>query len=92
MNLVLHMSVCGLLAVIVIALFVYRHWLENHDDHYIHLHDDSHDSSIITSQTTMAKRLEMVDKLKNGLLAAVILYALAIVAMAIYAAWNNPGS
>jgi hypothetical protein len=89
MNLNFHLILCGVLAVVVIALFVYRRWLENHDDPYIHLHNDAHDSSIITSQTSMAKRLDAIDKVKNGLLAAVILYALAIVAMGIYIAWNS---
>jgi hypothetical protein len=89
MNLNFHLILCGLLALVVIALFVYRRWLENHDDPYIHLHNDSHDSSIITSQTSMSKRLDTIDKVKNGLLAAVVLYALAIVAMGIYIAWNS---
>lgn len=92
MNLIVHLIVCGVLVLIVIALFLYHRWLENQEDHYIHLHGDAHDSSIITGQTTMARRLGAVDKLKNGLLIAVILYALAIAAIAIYVAWNNPGS
>lgn len=92
MNLMVHLTLCGVLALTVVALFLYRRWLENHDDPYIHLHNDSHDSSIITTQTSMARRLDMVDKVKNGLLLAVVLYALAIAAMAIYVAWNSNGS
>ena len=92
MNLTVHLIVWGCLLVIVIALFLYHRWLENHDDHYIHLHADSHDSSIVTGQTTMAKRIDTLDKLKNGLLIAVIVYAIAIAGIAIYGAWNNPGS
>jgi hypothetical protein len=91
-NLTLHLGLCGLLALVVVALFVYRRWLENHDDPYIHLHNDSHDSSIITAQNSAAHRLDVVDKVKNGLLIAVILYVLAIVGMLAYMAWNNPGS
>jgi hypothetical protein len=91
-NLTFHLGLCGLLALVVVALFVYRRWLENHDDPYIHLHNDSHDSSIITSQNSAAHRLDVVDKVKNGLLIAVILYVLAIVGMLAYTAWNNPGS
>jgi hypothetical protein len=91
-NLTFHLGLCGLLALVVVALFVYRRWLENHDDPYIHLHNDSHDSSIITSQNSAAHRLDVVDKVKNGLLIAVILYVLAIVGMLAYTAWNNPGT
>lgn len=92
MNIMVHLVICGALGLTVIALFLYRHWLENQDDPYIHLHNDSHDSSIISTQASMAKRLDTIDKAKNGLLVAVILYALAIAGMAIYAAWNNAGS
>ena len=92
MNLTFHLSLCGILALLVIALFIYRRWLENHDDPYIHLHNDSHDNTIITSQNAAAKRLDTVDKLKNGLLIAVIVYALAIVGMVGYFAWNTPGT
>lgn len=92
MNLTFHLSLCGILALAVIALFIYRRWLENHDDPYIHLHNDVHDSGIITTQSAAAKRLDTVDKVKNGLLVAVILYALAIVGMLGYIAWNNPGT
>ena len=92
MNLTFHLGICGLLALVVVALFVYRRWLENHDDPYIHLHNDSHESSIITAQNSAAHRLDVVDKVKNGLLIAVILYVLAIVGMLAYMAWNNPGS
>jgi len=91
-NLTFHLGLCGFLALVVVALFVYRRWLENHDDPYIHLHNDSHDSSIITAQNSAAKRLDVVDKVKNGLLVAVILYVFAIIAMVAYVAWNNPGA
>ena len=92
MNLTLHLILFGLLTVITVGMFMYRRWLENHDDHYIHLHDDQHDSSIITTQTTMGKRLDMVDKTKNALVVAVIVYALAIAALAIYTGWNASNS
>lgn len=92
MNLIVNLILCGVLVLVVVALYLYHRWLENHQDHYIHLHNDAHDASIISSQATMAKRIEMVEKLKNGLLIAVIVYAVAIAAMAIYSAWNNPGT
>jgi len=91
-NLTFHLSLCGILALAVIALFIYSRWLENHDDPYIHLHNDSHDSTIITSQNAAARRLDVIDKVKNGLLIAVILYVLAILGIVGYLAWNNPGT
>ncbi len=91
MNLLFHVVTLVVLVCAVCGLYIYRRWLENHDDHYIHLHNDAHDTSIINSQTSMAKRLDLVDKLKNAGLAAVILYALAIAGMAVYIGWTtNP--
>jgi hypothetical protein len=89
MNFVLHLSLFGFLAALLVAVYIYRHWLENHDDPYIHLHNDSHDEGIISAQTTMGKRLDTIDRVKNGLLAATIAYALAIAAMGVYWAWNS---
>jgi hypothetical protein len=91
MNFTYHLVALIILVAAVCGLYLYRRWLENHDDHYIHLHNDAHDTSIISSQTNMAKRLDAVDKLKNAGLAAVILYGLAIAAMAAYVGWTaNP--
>ena len=93
MNFTYNLVALVILIAALCGLYLYRKWLENHDDHYIHLHNDAHDASIINSQTGMAKRLEMVDKLKNAAWAAVILYGLAIAAMAVYIGWTtNPQS
>ena len=88
MNLTLHFILFGVLALVTVGMFVYRRWLENHDDPYIHLHNDQHDSSIISTQTALAKRLDTVDKAKNALVVALIVYAVAIAAMAFYTGWN----
>lgn len=92
MNFTIHLGLFGVLSVLLVAAYIYRHWLENHDDPYIHLHNDSHDESIITTQTTMGRRLDTIDRVKNGLLAATIAYAVAIAAMGVYWAWNNSNS
>ena len=91
MNFMYHIVALVVLIAAVSGLYLYRRWLENHDDHYIHLHNDAHDASIISTQTTMAKRLDMIDKLKNAGILAVVLYGLFIAAMAVYVGWNtNP--
>jgi len=89
MNLTYHIVALVVLIAAVIGLYLYRRWLENHDDHYIHLHNDAHDASIISTQASMAKRLDAIDKLKNAGLIAVIVYAVAIAAMAVYIGWNS---
>jgi multisubunit Na+/H+ antiporter MnhB subunit len=92
MNLILHLMLCGVLVAIVVALLLYQRWLENHSDHYIHLHGDMHDAGAVNTQTAQAKRLDTVAKVKNGLIVAIILYLLAIGGIAAYTAWNNTGS
>ena len=91
MNLTFHLILCGVLALALVAMYLYRRYLENHEDHYIHLHSDSHDASIINSQTAIGKRLELVDKVKTGLMVAVIVYAVAIIGMVAYQAWMTSG-
>jgi len=91
MNFMYHIVALVVLIAALSGLYLYRRWLENHDDHYIHLHNDAHDASIISTQTTMAKWLDMIDKLKNAGILAVVLYGLFIAAMAVYVGWNtNP--
>jgi hypothetical protein len=89
MNLTYHIVALVVLIAAVVGLYLYRRWVENHDDHYIHLHNDAHDASIINTQTSMAKRLDAIDKLKNAGLIGVIVYAVAIAAMAVYIGWNS---
>jgi hypothetical protein len=91
MNLTYNLILCGVLLLATVGMFLYRRWLENHNDNYIHLHNDSHDSTIIDTQAAICKRCETVDKLKNAMLAATILYAVIIAAYASYEAWNRAG-
>jgi hypothetical protein len=89
MSIILHIVLCSVLILVTIGVAIYRHWLENHCDHYIHLHNDSHDASVIDAQSAMCRRFEMIDKLRTALIVAVIVYAVAIVAIAGYNAWNT---
>ncbi len=91
MNLTYHLILCGVLLLATVGMFLYRRWLENHGDNYIHLRDDSHDMTIINSQTAMCKRCETVDKIKNAMMAATILYVIVIAGYASYEAWNRAG-
>jgi hypothetical protein len=91
MDLTYHVILCGVLLLATVGMFLYRRWLENHGDHYIHLHNDPHDSTIVNTQAAMCKRCETVDKIKTALLTATILYAVIIAGYASYMAWNRAG-
>jgi len=91
MNLVLHLSILGVLIVGAVAVGLYRKYLEDHCDNYLHLHNDSHDATLVTTQSAICKRLEVMAKIRTALIVAVIVYGVAIAAMAIYTAWNTQG-
>ena len=91
MNLTLNLIMCGVLVLLTVGVALYRKWLENHCDHYIHLHNDAHDATVVDAQSAMCKRLDMMDKLRTGLIAAVVVYALSIAGWATYSAWHNTG-
>jgi hypothetical protein len=87
MNVTLHLAVCGVLVFFLIASFLYRKFIDDHDDHNIHLTGSSTDARILTSQVEHAKRIEMLDKLNKYLSVVVILYLIAIGMMAAYTGW-----
>lgn len=91
MNLIIHLIVWGILLLITIALWLYRRFLENREDHYIHLHGDEHAAKVLESQTAVAKRVESIGRIKNILLIIVIVYAVVIAALEFYRAWNTNG-
>lgn len=77
----------GLLALAVGAMFMYRHWIEDHEDHNIHLHNTASDTQIIHTQQDAAKKLAMVEKTIRYLTVVLVVYGLAIVAYASYREW-----
>jgi hypothetical protein len=92
MNFILHLSLCGVLLLVTIGVVFYKKWLEDHCDHYIHLHDDQHDTGVINSQQELVRRMEQMGRLQVYLIAATAAYAVIIAAAAIYSAWMTAGS
>ena len=91
MNLTLHIILCGVLVALTVATGLYRKWLEDHCDNYLHLHGDAHDTNIITAQAGVCKKLELLSKVRTGLIVAVIVYIVAIAGFATYNAWSSSG-
>lgn len=87
MNLMLHLSLWGVLLAATIAVALYRKWLEDHCDHYVHLHSDSHDAAVIQSQEAACRRIETFGKLRTLMISLTIAYALIIAGVASYQAW-----
>ena len=77
----------GVLALVVGAMFMYRRWIEDHDDHNIHLHNNPTEAQIIHMQEDAAKKLEMVEKAIRYLTVALVVYGVVIAAYASYTEW-----
>lgn len=92
MNLVINLIVWGVLLIITIILWLYRRFLENREDHYIHLHGDDRESKVLQQQTAVGKKVDTLSKTTRILLIVIILYGLAIAAVEVYNAWNSNGS
>ncbi len=88
MNLTVHLAVVGLLALVLFAIWMYRKWLDDHEDHNIHLHNTASDSNVIMTQQSINKRLEVLERAIYYLTFVVIAYGLFVAGMAIYNAWQ----
>jgi hypothetical protein len=90
MNLTLHLILCGVLLLATVGVALYRKWLEDHCDNYIHLHNDSHDVAVVDTQAGLCRRLETIGKLQTLMIVATVAYAVMIVAVLSYSAWKAP--
>ncbi len=91
MNLALNLVLLGVLVALAVAAGIYRKWMEDHCDNYLHLHSDTHDSALVSAQSNICKKLEVLDKVRTALIVAVIVYAVAIAGFATYNAWIRSG-
>lgn len=92
MNLTLNIILCGVLVALAVAAGVYRKWMEDHCDNYLHLHSDTHDSALVSAQSSICKKLDVLSKVKTALIVAAIVYAVAIAGFETYSAWVRSGS
>ena len=88
MNVIMHLIICGLLVLVLVASFLYRKFIDDHDDHNIHLGANAIDLRVIDTQVQHSKKIEVLDKLNKYLTIVVILYLIAIAGIASYAAWT----
>jgi hypothetical protein len=88
MHLILNLVICAILLLILVASFLYRKFIDDHDDHNIHLSGTTSDVRVISTQMEHAKRIEMLDKVNKVLMVVVIVYLIAIGLMAAYTSWS----
>ncbi len=91
MNFTLHFILCGVLIAATVGVGLYRKWLEDHCGNYLHLHGGSNASTLIDTQSNVCKKLSVLDKVRTALIAAVVVYVVAIAGFATYDAWIRSG-
>jgi hypothetical protein len=89
MNLTMQLALFVLLAVILFAVWMYRKWLDDHEDHNIHLHNTASDTNVIVTQQSINKRLEVLERAIRYLTIVLIAYGLIVAALAIYNGWDT---
>lgn len=75
----------GVLALVVLALAIYRMSIGSREDDRIHL--NASEANVPTMQAAFAHRLETIDKLGKTLTVVALLYGAALLAWAIRDAW-----
>jgi hypothetical protein len=91
MNLSLHLAIVGVLVLCLVASYLYRKFIDEHDDHNIHLSGSSTDARTINMQVEHGKRIETLGKVNLYLTIIVVLYLVAIAAMLAYTSWSARG-
>ncbi|MBX9603094.1 MAG: hypothetical protein K2X35_18970 [Bryobacteraceae bacterium] len=85
MNFMLLSGVWLAMAAAVLALVAYRKMVAVHEDDMVHLRDD--EAKLVTQQTAVAHRLEMIDRWGKMLTLVTALFGAAIAALYLYEVW-----
>jgi uncharacterized protein involved in tellurium resistance len=89
--LTINLIVWGVILILTIVLWLYRRFLENREDHYIHLHGDDREAKALQTQSVVGKRVETLSRTTRILVIVLVVYGLVIAGFEIYRAWNNTG-
>ena len=75
----------GLLALIVLALIVWRKVVANQEDDSLHVLEGE---PVVAQQTALAQKLEFIDKWGKALTVALVGYGLVLAGVYFYQVWN----
>jgi hypothetical protein len=85
MNLIPFALIWAVLAFVVLALAGYRQLVAHHEDDTVHLRDT--EASMIQQQTSLARRLEWIDRWGKVLTAFTLAMGLVLVGIYLYHGW-----
>jgi uncharacterized membrane protein len=81
-NMIVHLVIWAIMATVVVFLALYRRRIYMKSDEILHLPDA--EASMVSTQESVGKQLERIDRWGKLLTVLVVLYALAIAGMYFY--------
>lgn len=89
LNLFPFLILWGVLAVVVVALIVWRKIVSSHEDDFVHVMGDA---SLVTEQASVAHKLDVIDKLGKTMTAITVILGLALGALYLWQIWVQNSS
>lgn len=78
-------SIWAVLALLVLGIAIYRKVLSNKEDDTMHLADA--EAGLVSEQTVLARKLEVIDKWGKLLTVVVVVYGLVLAGLLLYQGW-----
>lgn len=80
-----YVVVWAALALVVLALAVWRQIIDIHEDDSIHLRENQ--AGLVTEQVSLAHKVRAIDRLGKTLTVVVLLYGIALAGWVVYLQW-----
>ncbi|MBS1825980.1 MAG: hypothetical protein JST93_11710 [Acidobacteria bacterium] len=86
-SMVIELTILAALVAVVIALALYRYFINKDQDFHIHM--TASEASEVGKQSTVASRLTWVDKWGKSLTVVTLVYFLALLILILYKSWQQ---
>jgi len=87
-NLTLHVVIWGVLAVVVVVMFIWRQTVARSEDDYLHVADDT--GATVTQQASVAHKLDVIDRWGKILTVVAVVYGLLVAGAYLWQVWTTP--
>ncbi len=87
MQLTIELTILGILFAAVLALAIARKRVAGNDDEMLHVRDA--EASLVTRQTVVAHKLEVLDRWGKAVTAIAVIYGVVVLARILYMVWEQ---
>jgi short subunit fatty acids transporter len=74
---------------VIIILAIYRYMVANKEDDTVHISDVDRDGAVLARQSSLAKKLENIDRLGKALTVLAAVSGLVLLGVYFYNVWNT---